>query len=232
LIPGQNTVYQHLPKYKVPMKNKFLFSFRSQFGALGVFLGLAFLFCASLNAQDLLKNGSFENPIDPEGSSGTTNWTVVYAYGGPADFAYADRTTEACKSSHVGFADGGSWGAAFRPNHCEYMHAYHKQIVTGLTNGASYTLSGYMHTGYTANGKNHVYIQMYGGSDGTTLVTIPEATTSRTQYFLTNTASTGGQIEVRVGLRIQPEIPAWGDEDPKFVKCEGWFDLFESTKNP
>lgn len=213
------------------MKNKFLFPLRYQFAARGLFLGLTFLLCASLNAQNLLKNGSFENPIDPPGSSGTTNWALVYAYGGPADFAYADRTTEGCKSSHVGFADGGSWGAAFRPAHAEYMHAYHKQVVTGLTNGASYTLSGYMHTGYAMN-KLHVYIEMYGGSDGTTLVTIPEATQTRTQYFLTNTASASGQVEVRVGLRIQPEIPAWGEEDPKFVKCEGWFDLFELIPTP
>ena len=211
------------------MKNKLLFPLHSQYAARGLLLGLAFLLGASLNAQNLLKNGSFENPIDPPGSSGTTNWTLVYAYGGPADFAYADRTTEACKPTDPVYP-GGSWGAAFRPNHCEYMHAYHKQIVTGLTNGARYTLSGYMHTGYE-NNKLHVYIEMYGGADGTTLVTIAEATKTRTQYFLTNTASTSGQIEVRVGLRLQ-EIPAWGGEDPKFVKCEGWFDVFSLTPTP
>jgi hypothetical protein len=209
------------------MKDKSLFSFLSQMAARGLLPGLVVLLCASVNAQNLLKNGSFENPIDPEGSSGMTNWTVVYAYGGPADFAYADRTTEACKSD-----DGGSYGAAFRPNHCWYMHAYHKQVVTNLTPGGKYALSGYMHTGYTANAKNHVYIEMYGGSDGTTLVTIPDATTTRTLYSLTNTASTSGQIEVRVGLRINPPIPTWGDEDPKSVKCEGWFDLFSLTSTP
>jgi hypothetical protein len=229
LIPGQNTVYQRLPKYKTSMKNKFVSSLRCQFVGRGLLLAFAALLCASVSAQNLLKNGSFESPIDPVGSSGTTNWALVYAYGGPADFAVANRNTEACKSTDPVYP-GGSWGAAFRPNHCSYMHAYHKQIVTGLTPGTSYTLSGYMHTGY-ANNKVHVYIQMYGGTDGTNLVTIPEATETRIQYYLTNTASTNGQIEVRVGLRLQ-EIPVWGDEDPKFVKSEGWFDVFSLTPTP
>ena len=211
------------------MKNKILFSLRSQSAARGLFLGLAFLLCASVNAQNLLKNGSFENPIDPEGSSGTTNWTVVYAYGGPDDFAYADRTTEACKPDDPVYP-GGTWGAAFRPCHAEFAHAYHKQIVTGLTNGASYTLSGWMHTGYD-NGNLDVYIEMYGGPDGTTLVTIPHATTTTTQYFLTNTAGASGQIEVRVG-EVLNEFNSWGDEDPKFVKSEAWFDVFSLTPTP
>ena len=211
------------------MKNTCLSSFRSQFAAQGLFLGLAFLLCASVNAQNLLRNASFENPIDPVGSSGTTNWTLVYAYGGPADFAYADRTTEACKPDDPTYP-GGSWGAAFRANHAEYAHAYHKQIVTGLTSGASYTLSGYMHTAYD-NGKLDVYIEMYGGPGGTTLVTIPHATQTRTKYFLTNTASASGQIEVRVGLH-QQAYANWNSEDPKFVRSAGWFDVFSLTPTP
>jgi hypothetical protein len=210
------------------MKNKLLSSFRSQLVAGGLFLAFAFVLCASVNAQNLLKNGSFESPIDPPGSDGTTNWALVYAYGGSADFAYADRVTEACLSTDPNYP-GGSWGAGFRPNHCEYMHAYHKQVVTGLTSGASYTLSGYMHTGYE-NNNLFVYIAMFGGADGLTIVS-NRATGTRTNYFMTNTASASGQIEVRVGLR-QKEIPEWGEEDPKFVKCEGWFDVFSLTPTP
>ena len=215
---------QRLPKHKAPMNNKSWFSLFTQSALRGLLPGLAFLLCASVPAQNLLKNGSFENPIDPEGSSGTTNWTVVYVYGGPADFAYADRSTEACKSD-----DGGSYGAAFRPNHCWHMHAYHKQVVTNLTPGAKYTLSGYMHMGYD-NDKVSVYIAMYGGSDGTTVIS-NRGTATRTLYSLTNTASTSGQIEVRVGERLEP-FGAWGDEDPKSVKSEGWFDLFSLTPTP
>jgi hypothetical protein len=206
------------------MKNKVLFPFRSRFSAVGVFLGLAFFLCASVSAQNLLKNGSFENPIDPPGWSGTTNWTLVYAYGGPADFAYAERSTEACKSD-----DGGSWGAAFRPNHAEDVHAYHRQIVTNLTAGAKYTLSGYMHTGFD-NNKVNAYIAMFGGPDGSTVIS-NRGTATRTLYYMTNTASASGQIEVRVGLH-QQAYGAWNDQDPKFVKAEGWFDLFSLTPTP
>ena len=74
------------------MKNTFLFSIR-----WGLTIGCAVLSCGSAIAQqNLLKNGSFENPIDPEGSPGTNNWVVVYARGTAAEFLYADRTTEGC----------------------------------------------------------------------------------------------------------------------------------------
>jgi hypothetical protein len=210
------------------MKKNSLFSLRCQIMGRGLLLAIAAFLCASVNAQNLLKNGSFESPIDPAGSSGTTNWALVYAYGGPADFAFANRNTEASRTTDPVYP-GGSWGAAFRPNHCSYMHAYHKQIATGLTPGASYTLSGYMHTGYD-NNKVHVYIAMFGGADSSIVIS-NRATETPTQYFMTNTASGGGQIEVRVGLRLQ-EIPVWGDEDPKFVKSEGWFDVFSLTPTP
>jgi hypothetical protein len=84
------------------MKNKPLFLLRYQ----EAILGCALLLCVSVNAQNLLKNASFESPIDPEESSGTTNWTVVYAYGGPADFAYADRTTQACMPTDPTYPGG------------------------------------------------------------------------------------------------------------------------------
>jgi len=210
------------------MKNKFPLSFFRQLSGWRLLLAFAVLLSASASAQNLLKNASFENPIDPPGSSGTTNWALVYAYGGPGDFAYADRTTEANYPGDSTYP-GGTMGAAFRPNHCYFMHAYHKQIVTGLTPGGSYTLSGYMHKGYD-NDKLNVYIAMFGGADGSTVVS-NTATGDRTKYFMTNIASAGGQIEVRVGLRLQ-EFSAWGDEDPKFVKSEGWFDVFSLTPTP
>jgi len=207
------------------MKNKLLFSLRSQITAGGLVAGFALLLCASAGAQNLLQNGSFESP--PPGSDGTTNWVLVYAYGGPGDFAYADRTTEACKPNDPLYP-GGSWGAAFRPCHQWWCHAYHKQIVSGLTPGGSYTLSGYMHTGYD-NNKLDVYIAMFGGTDGSTVVS-NRATTTRTNYFMTNTASDGGQIEVRVGLRKRDMT--FSIEDPKWVKCEGWFDVLALTPTP
>ena len=203
------------------MKNKWLFSTTDKLVARAVCFGCTLLLCVSGNAQNLLKTPSFESPIDPPGSSGTTKWAVVYAYVGPADFAYADRTAEANFS--------GTMGAAFRPNHDSYAHAYHKQIITGLTPGASYTLSGYMHTGFD-NIKFSVYIAMLGGTAGTTVVS-NRATITRTQYFMTNTASASGQIEIRVGLNKHDTYVS-SVADVKFAKSEGWFDAFSLTLNP
>jgi hypothetical protein len=192
-----------------------------------LFLGLALIVCASVNGQNLLKNGSFESPIDPEGAPGTNNWTPAFVYGGPADFAYVDRTTEANKPNDPVYP-GGYFGAAIRPLHSWWCHAYHKQLVTGLTPGASYTLSGYMHTGFD-NAKLDVYIAMLGGPNLSVIVS-NRATTTRTQYFMTNTASASGEIEVRLGLRKRDMTSSV--EDPKWVKCEGWWDVFALTPTP
>jgi hypothetical protein len=210
------------------MKIKPLFSLRLLSATREVLLGCIVLLCVSSNAQNLLKNASFENPIDPEGSSGTTNWTVVYAYGGPGDFAYADRTSEACWPDDPTYP-GGVWGAAFRINHDSYSHAYHKQIITGLTPGASYKLSGYMHCGFD-NAKFDVYIAMLGGAGGTAVVS-NRATDTRTKYVMVNTASTSGQIEVRVGLNKKDTFVSEVG-DAKFTKSTGWFDVFSLTPTP
>ena len=191
-------------------------------------LAFALFLCASASAQNLLNNFSFEDPIDPPGSPGLTNWALVFAYGGPADFAYTDRTTEGCKSTDPTYP-GGSWGAAFRPLHDSYAHAYHHQIVTNLTPGTRYLLSGYMHTGFD-NPKFSVYIAMFGGPDGTTVVS-NRATTTRTQYFMTNTASADGRIEVRVGLNKHDTYVS-SVADVKWAKSEGWFDVFSLTLAP
>jgi hypothetical protein len=87
-----------------------------------------------------------------------------------------------------------------------------------------------MHTGFD-NPKYDVYIEMFGGADGTTIVTIPHATTTRTKYFLTNTASASGQIEVRVGLNKFATYVSFV-ADVKFAKSEGWFDVFSLTPTP
>jgi hypothetical protein len=210
------------------MNHFFRFWLRGPSATGGTALAVALFLCASAGAQNLLKNFSFEDPIDPPGSAGLTNWALVYAYGGPADFAYADRTTEANKSTDPTYP-GGSWGAAFRPLHDSYAHAYHHQIVTNLTPGARYVLSGYMHTGFD-NPKFDVYINMFGGPDGTTVVS-NRATTTRIQYFMTNTASATGRIEVRVGLnKHDTYVSTVGDV--KWAKSEGWFDVYSLTLAP
>jgi len=216
------------------MKNTFLFSPRQQFAGWGLLLGCAFLLCASASAQNLLKNGSFESPIDPEGSSGTTNWVVVYAHGTAAEWLYADRTTEAGIKNDPDYP-GGYFGAAFGTRHWSWTHAYHKQIVTGLTPGASYTLSGYMWHGFD-NNKVVAYIAMLGGPDGSTVVSNMSTHTSKqpltdVHYFLTNTASSNGEIEVRLGLN-QGQYAVVDAGQAKWYSGTAWFDVFALTPTP
>jgi len=158
-------------------------------------------------AQNLLINGDFEFPLG-------TNWTVVYgtdntsappyqAYGGPGDFAIADRTTFASRSA-------GGMGAHLRSNNDGQMHAYFKQAVSGLTPGANYTLSGWMkyyQAGFKLNHKVRIYFEAVGGLGTNSTIDIsanddPDNQTNLVyhQYFVTNTADAGGRIEVRLHL--------------------------------
>jgi hypothetical protein len=158
-------------------------------------------------AQNLLINGDFESPLG-------TNWTVVYgtdntssppfnAYGGPGDFAIAERTTFASRSA-------GGMGAHLRSNNDGQMHAYFKQAVSGLTPGASYTLSGWMkyyQAGFKLNQKVRIYFQAVGGLGTNSTMDIsanddPDNQTNLVYhlYFVTNTADANGRIEVRLHL--------------------------------
>jgi len=162
----------------------------------------------SAGAQNLLINGDFESPLEP-------NWTVVYgtdntnappynAYGGPGDFAIADRTTFASRTAGVGM------GAHLRVNNDGQMHAYFKQVVASLTPGASYTLSGWMkyyQGGFSLNHKVKIYFEEVGGLGTNSTIDIsanddPDNQTNLVyhQYFVTNTADANGQIEVRLHL--------------------------------
>jgi len=218
------------------MKNKSLFSLRQQFVGVGLLFGCAVLLCASAGAQNLLKNGSFENPIDPEGSSGTTNWVVVYAHGAASDWLYADRTTESCIRQAPDYPDPtGNFGASFGTRHWSWTHAYHKQIVTGLTPGASYTLSGYMWHGFD-NNKVNAYIALLGGPDRSIAVSNRSTITVKQpltdiHYFLTNTASTNGEIEVRLGLN-QGLYAVVDPGQAKWYSGTAWFDCFTLTPTP
>lgn len=213
------------------MKNKFLFSVRNFLLGCGVVMGCAMLSGSLMAQQNLLKNGSFEDPIDPPGSPGTNNWVLVFEHGTTADFIYADRTTEACKSTDTNYlvnppeVSGGSFGAAFCMRHWSDGHAYHKQIVTGLTPGAQYTLRGYMHIGL-----DHARMHAYIASIGTTTRS-NRGTTTRTIYLQTNTATAGGTIEVRVGLK-QAALASVDPGQPKWFDSSSWFDVFSLTPTP
>ena len=213
------------------MKIRSLFSVRNLILGCGVVLGGAMLSGSAVAQQNLLKNGSFENPIDPPGSPGTNNWVLVLAHGTQADFQYADRTTEACKSTDTNFLvnppeiSGGSFGAAFAARHWSDVHAYHKQIVTGLTPGAQYTLRGYMHIALD-HARMHPYIVSIGDTTRSN-----RGTTTRTLYLQTNTATASGTIEVRVGLR-QTALASVDPGQPKWFDSSSWFDVFSLTPTP
>ena len=130
-----------------------------RFAAQGLILSFAFLLCASASAQNLLKNGDFEQaPLGP------TNWNIIYLHGGPDDFDIIDRTRGA--SAHAGTYYGGN----FRPIGQKLGHACFTQTVTNLTPGHVYDVGGKMKEGWWSDTGEHafrdkflVYIEAIGG---------------------------------------------------------------------
>ena len=152
-----------------------------------------------------MKNPDFEEPL------GSNNWSVVYVYGGPSDFAVHDRTTIAHKDKVPGTWDGHPnyldvYGAEFQPYHDGKMHAYFKQSVTGLKPGSNYVVSCWMvHFTELSTNTVLVYLEALGGPAGNVSRTTPYVTqycnnnpSAWQMYAVTNTASTSGQIEVRL----------------------------------
>ena len=206
------------------MKNIFLSSFRYPRVAGGLLLGLAIFLCASAGAQELLKNGDFESPFP--GLNPTDNWTLVYVDGGPDDFAIAGQSTEAsyCCSGH---------GAHIRSSNCNFSHAYFKQVVTNLTEGASYTLNilkmraGFKYSDEGTPPKLKVYASMISGSSSNA---VHGYSTNVGPYSLTITAGVS-QIEVQLHV-WHGVLPDESSEDFKSSKTSGWFDRLSLTLAP
>jgi hypothetical protein len=210
------------------MKNMFFSSSRYQLAAWGLSLGCALVLCASASAQNLLKNGDFESPLDPWDptglSGGKTNWTLVYASGGPGSFAMKvkDRSTE---SSHNG-ASG--HGAHLRPTTEMWCHAYFTQTVSNLTANATYVVSGWINISYL-NAKFRVYMETLGGSGGTTIIPSPDVSAKNwIKYSVTNTASAAGTLEVRLHLNKGEQTRAMPGV-AKYKLCDARFDDFTLT---
>jgi hypothetical protein len=189
-------------------------------------LGSALLFLTSAGAQNLLSNPGFESPLDPWDplglSGGKTNWTLVYASGGPGDFAVKDRTRVAARS-------GGSYGANLRPATEWWAHAYFSQTVSNLTAGSNYVFSGYVNLIFIGNGKDHVYIEARGGPSGDTSVVSPDVNTEG--WFLcsvTNTASAAGTLEVRLNSR-KDATPLKLPGLALYYQFDAFFDNFSLT---
>lgn len=170
---------------------------------------LAVLFTANIClAQNFVKNPDFEAPLGPD------NWTVVYPYpSGPSDFLVAGRTTFASKDMSPGTWDGGvggstnywsKFGGHFAPNHVNLVHAYFRQVVSGLQPGSNYACSAWMVQFTTSANANH-FPQVYMETIGTTTKSTPFVTANARnnpggwqRYSVTNTANAGGEIEIRL----------------------------------
>ena len=177
---------------RTAMKTNFLASVRRPL-PLGLLLGCAWLLVASARAQTI-QNAGFESaldPWDPAGlSGGKTNWTLVYLAGGPGGFAMKDRSRA---SAHSGLL-----GVHLRPATEGTNHAYFSQVVSNLNPNASYTVSGWTRLTFV-QAKWHVYFEALGGPSGTTsAVSAAPSTTGWIQYSVTNNATPGGTMEIRL----------------------------------
>jgi hypothetical protein len=143
--------------YRVDMKTKFLSLSHRRLATPGLLLSLALFLCASASAQNLLKNGDFEQPLGP------TNWTVMYLHGGRSDWEVKGRNRKG--SLHAAW-----YGGYFRPITLKMAHACYTQTITNLTPGHAYTVGGAMkHERYNYAGDDLfrdtflVYMEAIGG---------------------------------------------------------------------
>jgi len=185
----------------------------------------------SANAQNLLRNGDFESPLT------TNDWVVQFsapgipstdAYGGPGDFAIADRTTEGSRVV-------GGYGAHFRSRTDWTTKAYFTQTVNGLTPGANYHLTGNMKITNNDVTNFLAFFEAVGGTgtptqDGRFSMRTPYATTNKTQiqYTLDQTPDSQGKIEVRLRFLKFAMTPG-AISYPKFVQYSVFFDDFTLT---
>jgi hypothetical protein len=121
-------------------------------------LGLILFLCGSAGAQNLLRNGDFEQaPLGP------ANWTVGYLHGGPDDWEIKDRSRGGARRMST------FYGAYLRVLSQKLAHAYFTQPVSNLTTGQTYNFIGHMKEDWwkAANDalrdKYLVYIELIGG---------------------------------------------------------------------
>jgi hypothetical protein len=181
------------------------------------------LVLSSAGAQ--LRNPSFESPLDPWDptglTGGRTNWVIVYESGGPGDFAMHDRSTESAHGS-------AGHGVHLRPSTEWWCHAYFTQTVTNLVQNGSYVLTGWINKDYI-NAKDHTYIELIGGSGGTTSVVSPDVSAvDWIQYSVTNTASSTGTLIIRLHESKQ-QMPLSLPGLAKYLSCNSRFDEFTLT---
>lgn len=201
------------------MKNTFLSKSHYQIAGQGLLLGLLLVIGVPASAQNLLKNGDFQQPLGP------ANWTVTYLHGDDEDFEIKDRTGISSRYESAANTDK---GGHLRPSTDKLAHASFTQTVTNLAAGHSYTISGWMRwvgPSEFGNSSNtfRVYFDAIGGQ-GTVRTPHLDDTTQSGLFSLTNTPDANGKIEVRLHL----DKFGWCIYD-KLPFCNAYFDDFSLT---
>jgi len=217
-IVGTYPVYPPNPEQLTSMKTMSLSKPRYQIPE-GLFVGLILLIGVTAGAQNLLKNGDFQQPL------GATNWTVGYLHGGPDDFEIKDRTGIASRFASATSTD---LGGHLRPQTDKLAHAYFSQTVTNLEPGHSYTISGWMKwVGPSEFGNAsttyRVYFEAIGGG-GVARTPNLDDTTQAGVFNLNQTPDAEGKIEVRLHL----DKFGWCIYD-KLPFCNAYFDDLSLT---
>ncbi len=200
------------------MKHVSLLSCHRTIAAARSLVAVAIVTATYAGAQNFVKNPDFEAPL------GSDNWTILYVSpSSEADFWLHDRTTLAHRDSTYGTWDGNYFGLHFRPYHTGLMEAYARQIVTGLQPGASYVISAWMvQFQETFIPKMDVWLETVGGSgikSSSKVVNYCFQNNGWERFSVTNTATTGRQIEVRLRFKVTSgssnsgTTPKWLSED-------------------
>ncbi len=144
---------------------------------------------------NLLLNGGFESPI---GSEWTTN-----ILSGSLPWSLGASTTIVHSGTY-------SYGMAYGPGD-PTGHAYVQQVLTGLTPGESYTITGWIYMDWRAT-KAWAYIEALGGGSP---VSAPAIRANQddvwVQYSLSQTANSSGNLTVRLHLN-KDQTTASGDK--------------------
>jgi hypothetical protein len=183
-------------------------------------LGVGLIVGGSASAQNLLKNGDFEQRLGP------TNWTVACLHGCEDDFEIKNRIRAA--SMYPQGSATRFFGGCFRPLTLKLAHAYFTQSVSNLTPGHAYQFAGNMWEDWWKSptdplrDKFLVYMEVIGGqgnplpdgrfsmiatnnftdSNGNTDTNIDAPYTYATgiwrPFYTQQTPDANGKIEVRV----------------------------------
>ena len=158
----------------------------------------------------------------------TAGWAVVFPGGADGDFsdwAIAGRTKAASRAA-------GGHGAHLRPNNWGTVHAYFRQVVTNLSEGAGYTLNiekmraGYKYADDPALAS--IYTCMISGSSSNA---VHGYVYSNGPYSLTITCAATRQIELQLH-NFKRWMPAEVAEDMKHSKASGWWDNLSLQLSP